>query len=629
MRLRRDSRDKNPPKQYDKKKNTLIAIPGSPGSGKSTFLAHFPESVAFKCYLDHHPLIVSTLTFNSAMNGGRDSIGLRIIFGAAISMGLFNSSYTWLEFYTPHMNCFPENYNLEALQAVDLLQRVFGQDHRVLIMVDELKKADNSSHVMSQLGVLLDKKGECDMLVSALSPEYIRKLLSGSQRPVSYVILEPLLDSRLGKDECLVWANRLIDEVGADKVDLYKQRLLRNTYLLFSGHPRALEFLCECLKEGRYDWSGVKDSLNEMGGTSLAELLYLLIKLPYNFDAPVGCLTESTVENYVFRTPCTAVTEDINFRELVEEGTVMIYKKGVGNEFTIGLQSRYILELAASESKSSMPITRAANLLLGNLRSCSGAGTIWERMVAFTVVSRSYSLLKLSDVLGIQKFNFPGISWKKFCMNVVIPPISIKSQGLHLLLEEEDKAGGSPGSSLLFPSRPTAGFDAIVRALDDLEESWVTVYLQIKVLAPTDTFPTVLGKLVANNLKDFLLAMRLKGDSLPDLESLHMIVYHWGGNVSVEQAFDRSVLDGDCVDRKTMRKKVLNVARKIIQQSEGVKSNKTTIQDDYLDSIVRDFLSNHWYNIHIVSERQLRGWLNPSVLAFPLLFDEIREEEKE
>ena len=71
----------------DKMLNPLIAIPGSPGSGKSTFIVHFPESAAYKQYLQdtHRPAaIVSSLTFNSAMDRKSpkiNDVGLRIIYG--------------------------------------------------------------------------------------------------------------------------------------------------------------------------------------------------------------------------------------------------------------------------------------------------------------------------------------------------------------------------------------------------------------------------------------------------------------------------------------------------------------------------------------------------------------------
>ena len=69
----------------DKMNNPLIAIPGSPGIGKSTFLSKFPASEQYKSYQNNS--IVSTLTFNSGMESDKNLFELRIIYGACISMG--------------------------------------------------------------------------------------------------------------------------------------------------------------------------------------------------------------------------------------------------------------------------------------------------------------------------------------------------------------------------------------------------------------------------------------------------------------------------------------------------------------------------------------------------------------
>jgi hypothetical protein len=67
----------------------LIAIPGSPGSpgiGKSSFLANFPASEAYQNYTRDVRVIVSALTFNSAMSQKYNRLGLRVIYGAIQSM---------------------------------------------------------------------------------------------------------------------------------------------------------------------------------------------------------------------------------------------------------------------------------------------------------------------------------------------------------------------------------------------------------------------------------------------------------------------------------------------------------------------------------------------------------------
>eukprot|EP00975_Prorocentrum_lima_P048543 10155001-Prorocentrum_lima.AAC.1 len=67
----------------------------------------------------------------------------------------------------------------------------------MLLLVDELSKAKDGLKVMSEIGVILDGERTVDVLVSSLSPTYIVNLLTGSQRPVEYVVLPPLIEEKL------------------------------------------------------------------------------------------------------------------------------------------------------------------------------------------------------------------------------------------------------------------------------------------------------------------------------------------------------------------------------------------------------------------------------------------------
>jgi len=86
----------NAPK--DKINNQLIAVPGAPGSGKSTFLKHFPASQAYTNYIAERssaePAIISSITFNSCMSSVVNALGLRILYGTLISMGYLTLTNT-------------------------------------------------------------------------------------------------------------------------------------------------------------------------------------------------------------------------------------------------------------------------------------------------------------------------------------------------------------------------------------------------------------------------------------------------------------------------------------------------------------------------------------------------------
>ena len=39
-----------------------------------------------------------------------------------------------------------------------------------------------------------------------------------------------------------------------------------------------------------------------------------------------------------------------------------------------------------------------------------------------------------------------------------------------------------------------------------------------------------------------------------------------------------------------------------------------------LEDTVRIYIDQHWGNIHLVGQKTMKSWLNPSTLAFPVLF---------
>jgi len=126
----------------DKTNNPLVAILGSPGSGKSTFLTHFPASSFFKDYVNGSNVIVAPLTFNSAMAyslNRKPAFGLRILFGAATAMNE-NSNLTW-NYFCDELSSFS---SLTGLEAVELLHDVFPSFNRLIVLVDELSSMESA-----------------------------------------------------------------------------------------------------------------------------------------------------------------------------------------------------------------------------------------------------------------------------------------------------------------------------------------------------------------------------------------------------------------------------------------------------------------------------------------------------
>ena len=398
----------------DKTLNPLITLSSSPGSGKSTCVVHFPESAAYQQYLkdtNRPAAIVSTLTFNSGMSppGKEDILGLRIIYGGMRAM-------LGSELFPEKWDAFREKFealtkDLNAKYAVNMLRHLFGQDQSVLLLVDELSKAVNQNGVMSELGEVLDKDGNCDMVVTSLSPTFIFELLTGSQRQITYVPMAPLLSTTaglsVGATECSQWAN-LVNDTAGGVSNQFQLNVLNEAYLLMSGHPRSLEYMIKYLKEFNERVMGGIVS-NVKSKRSIQSLIFEIARQVKGTIPPVDGMTAEQLEQFVFTIPMRGSVETPQFRELLEKGTIFIYSKGsdsAGDEFITAVQARSFLTQVVGRAgflrlgSEETPRTREAAKLLQHLED-EAVATWWERCVDTTIACRSYSRTSIEDLFGL------------------------------------------------------------------------------------------------------------------------------------------------------------------------------------------------------------------------------------
>lgn len=319
--------------------NPLIAVPGCPGIGKSSFLANFPHCDEFKHYVrelcdNELGVIVSPVTYVGDMDGDFDVTGLRFLFGTACSMsGLATNS--WNTFVT-HF----DNYRtLNVVDAVKVLKNVYGMSRRVLLLVDEIRLADMVPHgntttnkMMQQLGPILSFNGTCDVIVSALSLEYALSLATSSSRQVEYCIISPLWDSAIGSAECDIWTGKVIKKLKEfDNMNKneFIYRLLRSMYLLASGHPRMLQHLAKNLETKDVHYANILSKLRN-NKTQVSGLLIDLAAemesssslsvISFNRVQCFDALHCALSTNYL-----TASGKDEGFiREQIEDGRILI-----------------------------------------------------------------------------------------------------------------------------------------------------------------------------------------------------------------------------------------------------------------------------------------------------------------
>ena len=188
----------------DKSINPLISIPGSPGSGKSAFLANFPNSKCYKQLLKiRHPEsidiqpIVALYSFPPIFSEDPE-VGLRILHGALASMGVWGEqSKSYGVFYKELFGS--NNMNADSIavkEALEILWEFFGKHRPILLLQDETSRIrdDNKVHVvLANVCQAMSDLQSVDLVVSALSPTYVHELVTEkSQRQIKYVVLGPL-----------------------------------------------------------------------------------------------------------------------------------------------------------------------------------------------------------------------------------------------------------------------------------------------------------------------------------------------------------------------------------------------------------------------------------------------------
>ena len=436
------------------------------------------------------------------------------------------------------------------------------------------------------------------MVVSSLSPGYIDELLTGSQRPVSYVVLPPMLDSGLGRVECYKWADGLVNNIGVDKVDLYKKNMLRNLYMLFSGHPRSLENMVKYFKrynESDSHWNSLRGEL-ENKECSVISCLTEVLNSMKGCVTDIKTLSEKDLEKYVFTTPKYFSAGDAGFRRLTESGKLMVYRRA-DVEFEVCVQGLSLIELLVLQEgrfsiSEEFPHTRPAFELFKGFNKYK-TGVFWERIISFTIASRSYDTINLSAMLGIDKLSQDSEMERNLVLRF---EKNISSVSFY---EGEN--------SFIVPPDNQPGFDGLVLINTLRRSRW---YLQCKVSLPSASMEEVVAKSVCYCLRDLLLRDGASGGAgacAVPLSDVHVIFYLW------------NFTDHDITKLKASQSAVLARIPKLFEDQ---------FKDDPLLSMayVTDYLESCWDNVHFVGETKCRQWLPRSFLPFPILFTEIGEE---
>ena len=615
----------------DKIANPLIVIPASPGSGKSTFLMHFPECEEYAEYCSDKSAIIAPLTFNSQMNTfyriEKDrkpvvshTFGLRILYGAAVAMGGIENS--WGDFLAQ----FSRFANLQADDAISVLRRVYGEDRRVLILVDELSKSKRyhlDDSVMDEIDVILDNEGDADVLVSSLSPQYMEDLVRHSRRPIRHVVLNSLVDSKLVQSECIEWANKLIANRTVTKpLDDFSSRGVQSVYLLLSGHPRSLEMLVGKFKEenSKYKyWPRLASIIETRNDTSVVDVIDA-----FNFGL---FSTRDPIFSKQAKTNVAAINDHLNlvlrrydnnlqFRKLVESGEVFVLpasKYSGDYRVTITLASflNMIELLSTAKTDTISDATRAAVELFKGLVSenaVTSIGTLFERAVGLTIAAGSLNLgmsQRPGIIFGcasseILNFTVPELSVRIASDKAsMIMPTNIAEIKDELIIAPPNQAG-SEGRAVFAPKNTSRN------------NSTITIYFEVKVsIFKGDALTMRVKKLDGTLSSHYDLTVNWTMEQqIESFQNLYMMFYEW---VDYSKASEG--------DYNAMFIEALTV-----KIGETLNTIKGTTDFDRKSACFHAFLDTIKVNerVFVIGRAALKEWLLPVMLPIPLIVEKVQ-----
>ena len=640
-------------KPCDKRANRITAIPGSPGSGKSSFLVNFPASNEYRNYvLECHgsaDAVVSTLTFNNLMDTGDSDLGLRILFGAAQAMGFPMKPTSWDDYLGANMGKYGF---LNAKEAVRILQSTFGPNRPILLLVDELVKAQGplkpDELVTRQLGAVLDEFGNADVLVSALSPRYVEDLATGSQRAVNYVAPSPLLKVRLGRKESKAWADRLTNP----SVDSFVKDLIANVYLLYSGSPRAIERMVTEKVDSPDVAASIMSEISKEKLKIQKFLFNFLVPLmevrglPYlhHFDQ----FTPSQLEELVFSAPKFLSIKDALLMTFLETGRIFVQRM-VGNvetpEFCVAVPIwslldwiKHVPEQATdhfSIGNSSTPRTDGARFLLSILKD-SQPSAWWERLVATTIFCRSCDGddIELNDVLGVSSTSLNSFDGP-YNMDIYLAPKNTLYRAL------PDTNSDTNLLTIFQDNQPAFDAHVLIHGSETKGECQVAgvismhFYLQMKIQSPQKKST---AEILAHDLSFTVLNHVLRyvkggadGSNVTDLHGeVHYVLYNWGLGRGGQSPDDLPP------NLKANVLKALNKATGGVSPRDHVTTwfnekiaagqigGKGALLPGNFDDLVTSYVEQHFdTNVHVVDGPKLDDWLLPSFLPLPMMLTDL------
>eukprot|EP01031_Cornospumella_fuschlensis_P031091 gene31091-37574_t len=664
----------------DKSCNPMVFIPGSPGTGKSAFLAHFPESEAYQTYVSQlegscaisgggGSPIVAPLTFNSDMGHfvrkGYEvipTLGLRMLYGAAVSMSSPGSKVPLWEDFAEDFQQYLEGINADvsAKTAAEVLREVYGRERRLLVLVDEVSKAkprgQADADIMTELGRLLESDGTIDVVVSSLSANYASQLLSGSHRELQYVVMTPLLHSGLGEPETQRWSEELLQQVSqGHSVDALVVKLLRSTHLLCSGYPRSLERLVMSYKSSYPQWSFFSRLLEDDPKCSVSELLPALSDEVWGISKMYyGAPSAPSLLGYVLSAKAIAadggdssLSTSSALVEMLERGSAFLVSNfgNASSEEVTGYQvsmmlAQFLRIMKAVRPDFFPPVGKVAWELFNPLLYSSSTpnfGTWFERSVALTAIVRSMDQLEMAE-------------------GVEVPPLILKIASTEAELRKA-LTNDDDEDVLIVPGEENPGLDIMV-VVGKKEAAGVRYYLQCKAARSTrHTHLQEVARCILKTVQKHMELLEPPSDlggsgagsaktkrwtvarQREELAKIKIVFFCWVEEelkLSADEV--RQELESIIAAKKQSKNnnKTDHTKKpsddgdgKKTQETEGARSTRRTIRRSAIEKMALAFVESQFRSsFYCMSGARLRQWMLPVLQPVPGLVQAILDAEE-
>lgn len=532
---RQKERSSEPATSMDKSNNPFIALPGLPGLGKSTFLAHFFYSAQVKRYIEvwgqSKTPIISLISFNSAMGCGSlincVALGLRIVFGALqASCGWME---TWIDFSRRHAHL----KDMTAVEAVQLLRYTFGHDRRIFLGVDEISKVEeikdpnmDAKYAIALFCMILDWDGNTDVVVSSRTPAYIKERVagSGSERDIEYVPIVPLRGQALDanfRDSGELLVTQVNASVGVYcsnfTINPPIENILRKLHLLSSGHPSTVEILKKAVTK-RKVLGLIEHSLKVFPAPEPLALMRMLSTLS-EFRLHSKLPRSEEEREYILSVQPRSIHDDSTLRMMLEKGKCTIFEqisyatRQCRITTTLASFFRMVENIKNVNPQKLGPLSRAARTLFA--ADDNTMSNVWERAHGLSIVSRIHSRRKRYKSVQLPMFRVLGVDSELFGRFIVVD----EDLEVKVINREDDlRQLQWTRNTLLVPPNRQPGFDLAV-CLNGTKQEKIWVYVQVKVAPSTKNISTaqILGGTLKKTLVGHVQRAQQKFATLADI----------------------------------------------------------------------------------------------------------------